>query len=75
MEEIVNFYKLSRISLSATRAMNSLLVGRSLPMYTLAPKMELIASIRPLFQATSIAWRIALSTLLEVVLNFSAILG
>ena len=35
----------------------------------------LIFSILPLFHATSIAWRIALSTLLALVSNLSAILG
>ena len=69
------YYKLSKISLSATSAINSLFVGRSLPIYTLAPNIELIASVLPRFHATSIAWRIALSTLLAVVTNFLAILG
>jgi len=39
------------------------------------PNMLSTLSCCPLAHATSIAWRIALSTLLGVVLNFSAISG
>ena len=45
----------SKMSLSATRAMNSLFVGFSVPIYTRAPKMAFTASTRPLFHATSMA--------------------
>ena len=48
--------------LSATSAMNSPLVGFSLWLYTRTPKRLLMFSIFPLFHATSMAWRIALST-------------
>ena len=49
-------------SLSAINAMNSPLVGFSLGEYIFMPKMLFMFSILPLFHATSIACRIALST-------------
>ena len=63
------------MSLSATSAINSLFVGFSEPKYIRVPKIVLIASIRPLFHATSIACLIARYTLLGEVLNLFAIDG
>ena len=68
-------YACSNIILSATNAINSPLVGFSAPIYARTPKIELILSILPLFHATSIAWRIARSTLEAEVLYFSPIDG
>ena len=51
------------IILSASSAMNSPLVGLSLGEYILMPKMLFMFSILPLFHATSMAWRMARSTL------------
>ena len=57
----------SRDSLSAIRAMNSPLVGLSSGWATLQPKALFSVSTRPRLQATSMAWRMARSTLLEEV--------
>ena len=54
---------------------NSELVGFALSISTLWPKISSIKSQLPLFQLTSIAWRIALSTLETVESYFLAISG
>ena len=51
-------------SLSAIMAMNSPLVGLSSGVHTLYPKAVFRVSTRPRFHATSMAWRMARSTLL-----------
>lgn len=51
-------------SLSAIMAMNSPLVGLSSGVHTLHPKAVFRVSTRPRFHATSMAWRMARSTLL-----------
>ena len=56
-----------RRNLSAIRAMNSEFVGFPFPLLMVYPKRLSRVSILPLFHATSMAWRMALSTLLEVV--------
>ena len=60
---------LSMLILSASMAMNSPLVGLSSGVQTRQPKARLSVSTRPRFQATSMAWRMARSTLLAVVPN------
>lgn len=60
----------SNLSLSATIAMNSELVGFAFVMLTVYPNSEEMESIFPLLHATSMAWRMARSTRLAVVLNF-----
>ena len=62
-------------SLSAMRAMNSLLVGLPLVLLTVYPKNLCSVSRSPLSQATSMAWRMARSTRLGVVLNALATWG
>ena len=52
----------SNRNLSATMAMNSEFVGLDLLILTEYPNTWVIASLLPRFHATSIAWRIALST-------------
>ena len=61
--------------LSASMAMNSPLVGLSSGVQTRQPKARLSVSTRPRFQATSMAWRMARSTLLAVVPYCRAMLG
>ena len=60
----------SKRNLSAIIAINSLLVGFPLLADIVYPNMFSTASCWPLPHATSIAWRIARSTRLGVVLNF-----
>lgn len=61
--------------LSAIIAINSLLVGFPLVFCIVYPKYEFRVSISPLSHATSIAWRIARSTLEVVVEYFLATEG
>src|SRR5690606_5164924 len=56
-------------------AMNSLLVGFALVTLMVYPNRLRIDSMFPRLQATSMAWRIARSTRLGVVLYFSAMRG
>ena len=58
----------ANLNLSAIIAINSEFVGLDLEADTVYPKISSMASVFPLFHATSIACRIALSTLEEVVL-------
>ena len=51
----------------AIKAINSEFVGFPFPEFTVYPKSSSIASNFPRLQATSMAWRIALSTRLGVV--------
>ena len=67
-QNVIYSWQSSSSNLSASRAMNSPFVGRSLRVKTWLPKMLLMVSILPRFQQTSIAWRMARSTLLGVVL-------
>lgn len=60
----------SKRSLSAIMAINSEFVGLPFAADTVYPKIFSTASVFPLPHATSIAWRIARSTLLGVVENF-----
>ena len=62
-------------NLSAMRAMNSLLVGLPLVLDTVYPKKRCRVSRYPRSQATSMAWRMARSTLLGVVWNVFATWG
>ena len=62
----------SNLNLSAIIAINSLFVGFPLFEFTVYPNILSTVSIWPLFQATSIACLIALSTLDGVVLYFLA---
>ena len=59
----------SRRNLSLSMAMNSPLVGLSSLVATLQPKALFRVSMRPRLQATSMAWRMARSTLLAEVLK------
>ena len=65
----------SKRSLSATVTINSELVGLALSISTLCPKISSISCQLPLFQLTSIACLIALSTLDTVVSYLPAISG
>ena len=65
----------SNLNLSAIVTINSELVGFALSISTLWPNISSIKSQSPLFQLTSIACLIALSTLDEVVSYFFATLG
>ena len=61
--------------MSTINAINSELVGFPFPVLTVYPNRSLIVSILPRLHATSIAWRIARSTRLEVVWRFLAMVG
>lgn len=61
--------------LSATMAMNSEFVGFALLILMVYPNRWEMLSMLPRVHATSIAWRMARSTRLGVVLYFSAIAG
>ena len=62
-------------SLSAIRAMNSEFVGFPLVLLTVEPNILCSVSNSPLAQATSMAWRMARSTLEGVVWNVLATWG
>ena len=64
-----------RDNLSAIRAMNSEFVGFPLVLLTVYPKNLCSVSRSPLSQATSMAWRMARSTLEGVVWNVFATWG
>jgi hypothetical protein len=64
-----------RLRQSAIMAMNSEFVGFPFMLETVYPKNYWRVSMSPLSQATSMAWRMARSTLEGVVLNFFATSG
>ena len=63
------------LNLSLIMAMNSELVGLPRSLWTVYPKYELSTSTSPRSHATSMAWRMARSTLDEVVEYFFATAG